>query len=370
MTADPLAPGSTIGILGGGQLGRMLAQAAAKLGLKASIFAPDEDSPAFDVAAHRHRAGYDDRGALLAFAREADAVTYEFENVPASALLLIGEHSRLYPPPRALAVAQDRLEERRFLRELDLPCAPHTEIHSKHDLQDGYRALVTGAAPGSVAFLKRARYGYDGKGQIRLRSEDDLAGAKDWLGGDAALLEMGVEFQFEFSILGVRNSDGDVRFYDAPQNIHGNGILRESIVPAPISGPALETARNYVERIAAALDYVGLIAVEMFAEGENDSFRPLINEIAPRVHNSGHWTVEACTISQFENHIRAIAGWPVGSTERHSDARMVNLLGPEVDDWETLLSGANSRSLTLYGKKDASAGRKMGHYVERTAKLP
>lgn len=359
MMAEPLPPGSVIGIVGGGQLGRMLAQAAAKLGFKASIFAPEQGSPAFDVAAFRHCAAYDDAEALMRFADEADAVTFEFENIPAEALAIIEQRSHLSPPRLALEVAQDRLAERRFLARLGLPVAPYAEVMGAEGLGAAYAQLS-----GGRAFLKRAREGYDGKGQMRLADGAGLPDAGRWLGDNAALLEAEVPFRLELSALCVRDVHGALLVYDPPHNIHREGILRESLAPAPISADIAGTARDYAARIAEALDYVGVLAVEMFLTDAEGEPRLLINEIAPRVHNSGHWTVEACAVSQFENHIRAVAGWPLGSVARHSNARMVNLLGPEADNWRGLIEGHSARSLTLYGKKDGRPGRKMGHYVD------
>ena len=367
MMPDPLPPGATIGIVGGGQLGRMLAQAAARLGLKVSIFAPDKDSPAFEVAAFRHCASYDDAAELERFAREAGAVTYEFENIPAAALAIIEKHSRLAPARRALEVTQDRLEERRFLTGLGIPCTPYAEIHGADDLPDAWRELTDGN-PHTPLFLKRTRYGYDGKGQMKLQSAEDLEATQRWLGEDDALLERSVNFRFEFSILCVRNQAGQIRFYDIPQNTHRDGVLRESNVPAALSADAAALARGHTEKIAKDLDYTGVLAVEMFATELNGRIIPIINEIAPRVHNSGHWTADACAVGQFENHIRAVAGWPLGSTERHSNARMVNLLGTEAHDWQSLLEANPSRCLTLYGKQHAVNGRKMGHYVDLSPK--
>lgn len=364
MTIDPLPPGATIGILGGGQLGRMMAHVAAKLGLKASIFAPDEKAPAFEVSAFQYCASYDDEAALERFARQADAITYEFENIPADTLAIIEEYSRLAPSRRALEVSQDRIAERRFLDGLGLPIAPYKEIHGADDLESGWQELTSGDTY-TPMFLKRARYGYDGKGQMRIEGANDLAAAQDWLGDDEALLEKGIDYAFEFSILCVRNHLGEMRFYDPPRNIHRDGILRESLVPMPLLGDAMKAAAKEIAgAVASALDYVGVLAVEMFAEKCGSGISAVINEIAPRVHNSGHWTADACVVSQFENHIRAVAGWPLGSTERHSNAHMVNLLGEEAHSWQALLADNPSRSLTLYGKNAALNGRKMGHYVD------
>jgi 5-(carboxyamino)imidazole ribonucleotide synthase len=365
MMADALPPGSVIGIVGGGQLGRMLAQAAAKLGLRASIFAPEHDSPAFDVAAFKHCARYDDIAALERFADEADAVTFEFENIPSNALAVIEGRSHLAPPRRALDAAQDRIAERRLLTSIGLPCAPHMPVAGAAELPGAYASLA-GERPGAQFFLKRARLGYDGKGQMRIMEAADIGKAQSWLGDDPALLECEVAFRFELSALCVRDAAGATVFYDLPQNIHGDGILCESMVPAPITPAIGDIARDYAGRIAAELGYVGVLAVEMFLVEEGNEPRLLINEFAPRVHNSGHWTLDACAISQFENHIRAVAGWPLGATERHSDARLVNLLGPEADAWRTLLQNHPGRSLTLYGKQEGRPGRKMGHYVDLT----
>lgn len=363
--AERLPRGSVIGIVGGGQLGRMLAQAAAKLGFKASIFSPETDSPAFDVAAFRHCAAYDDAAALAEFAAQADVVTFEFENIPSDALAVIERRCPVSPPRRALEVSQNRIAERRFLASLDLPVAPWAEVADADALNPAYTAFAA-EAPGIAAYLKRASQGYDGKGQMRMTGMADLPMAQDWLRGDSAVLEHEIAFAMELSVICARDAGGTIAFYDSPRNIHRGGILRESIVPAPISAEAGAAARNYASRICAALDYVGVLAVEMFLTGEDGAPRLLINEIAPRVHNSGHWTIEACAVSQFENHIRAIAGWPLGSTYRHSDARLVNLLGEDADRWRDLLEANPARSLHLYGKAEARPGRKMGHLVDIT----
>jgi 5-(carboxyamino)imidazole ribonucleotide synthase len=356
--AEPLRRGAVIGIVGGGQLGRMLAQAAAKLGFRASIFAPEAESPAFDVAAYSHCAPYEDAAALAKFAAEADVVTFEFENIPSETLEIIERGCPVSPPRRALEVSQNRIAERRFLASLDLPVAPWAEITSADALGAACSAL------GTPAYLKRASHGYDGKGQMRVAGMAELPAAQAWLGDDAAVLEREIAFAMEVSVICVRGRDGAMAFYDAPQNIHRGGILHESIVPAAISAEIGDTARHHASRICTDLDYVGVLAVEMFLAGADGAPRLLINEIAPRVHNSGHWTIEACAVSQFENHIRAVAGWPLGSTRRHSDARLVNLLGEEADRWHALLEANPGRSLHLYGKPEARPGRKMGHYVD------
>jgi 5-(carboxyamino)imidazole ribonucleotide synthase len=359
----PLPPGSTIGILGGGQLGRLLATAAAKLGLHVAIFEPEAGCPASDVAASHHCAPYDDAAALAAFARAVDVVTLEFENVPVNALTVIEPLRPVFPSPLALQMTQDRIAEKAFIASLGLPVGTYEPLASVSALYSAYTRL-TGHS-GDSLFLKRSRLGYDGKGQLRIASTADLPAAIEWLGDDSAVLEAAVPFALEISIIAVRGHDGGMAFYDPPHNTHAGGILRESIVPAPISPTTQASAEDYTRRIAEALDYVGVLAVEMFVVRDADGTEHLlINEIAPRVHNSGHWTPEACAVSQFENHIRAVAGWPLGATTRHSDARMVNVLGETAHDWYTLLSTSPSRALTLYGKVEARPGRKMGHYVD------
>jgi 5-(carboxyamino)imidazole ribonucleotide synthase len=361
--SEPLPPGSTIGILGGGQLGRMLAQAAAKLGLRACVMAPERDSPAFDVAAAHICADYDDEGALRMLAETADVVTFEFENVSAAALGVLEGATRVAPPRRALETTQDRIREKRFLDSLDLPTAPWVPVMGASGRAAAFEA-VSAKVAGGPFFLKMASQGYDGKGQLRLGGAGDLANAGAWLGEREAVLEGAVGFEMELSVIAVRGGDGQIAFYDVPRNTHKSGVLDESLVPAPVPASVVAEAQDIARRIAEALGYVGVIAVEMFLERSGGSYRLSVNEIAPRVHNSGHWTIEACTVSQFENHIRAVAGWPLGSTERHSDARMVNLLGNDVDAAFTLIADNPARSLHLYGKREARPGRKMGHFVE------
>ncbi len=358
MAREPLPPGSTIGILGGGQLGKMLAQAAAKLGFRVCILAPERDSPAFDVASAHICADYDDADALKMLAAEADVVTFEFENVSAEALAVLEGATQVAPPRQALEITQDRLSEKRFLTDLGLPTAAWAPVEGAAALNAAVNALPGGAGR---FFLKMAREGYDGKGQLMLAGAGDLAQAQEWLGDRAAVLERGVAFEMELSVIAVRGRDGAMAFYDLPRNSHERGVLRELLVPAPVSDAVRRKAEDCARRIAEALDYVGVIGVELFLE---DGGSLLVNEIAPRVHNSGHWTIEACAISQFENHIRAVAGWPLGSTARHSDARMVNLLGAEATEGLALLTENPARSLHFYGKRQVREGRKMGHFVE------
>ena len=359
MRPEPLPPGSVIGIFGGGQLGRFLAIAASKLGLRTAIYVPEEDSPAFQVASQRWRASYSDEDQVAKFAQACDIVTFEFENVPAATLEIAARHAPIRPSPRAAEIAQDRILEKRFLSEIGLPTAPYAALESEHDLPAALSLLAqTGAG-----ILKVAREGYDGKGQARVSFEADLGSA---LSDFAArcIFEGLVRFSTEISVIAVRAAGGGVSFYDCPENTHASGILRTSAVPASCSGRLQAAAQQMTARIAAELDYCGVIGVEFFVLPEDSPEPLLVNEIAPRVHNSGHWTMEACAISQFENHIRAIAGWPLGSVARHSDAIMTNLIGEEARDWRSILEKDPNASLYLYGKSAIREGRKIGHVTQ------
>lgn len=349
-----LPPGSTIGILGGGQLGRMLALAAARLGFKCHVYT-DVDGPACAVAAAATLGAFDDLAKLKAFTASVDVVTYEFENVPLAAAAAADAIRPVRPGLKALQYSQDRLEEKRFIASLGLPVAPYAMAG---DSDAGLAAAL--AHIGTPAVLKTIRLGYDGKGQARIGSTSEIASAFDAIGRQPAILEAFVTFKYEVSVLAVRSLAGDLRFYDAPLNTHRNGILDTSTVPSPLPPAHNARARAIAATIATALDYVGVLAVEMFYVGGDGPEPLIVNEIAPRVHNSGHWTIDACAVSQFENHIRAVAGWPLGSTERHSDAVMQNLIGAEIDDWPRLAVEPGA-CLHLYGKRDARPGRKMGH---------
>ncbi len=352
--AAALEPGATIGILGGGQLGRMLALAAARLGMRCHIYCPDPQSPAFDVAAARTVAAYDDREALTAFAADCDVVTYEFENVPALTVDTLSPLVPARPGRRPLAVCQDRLEEKRLLEGLGIGSAPWRKI----DSLDGLRAGV--ADLGGPCVLKTRRLGYDGKGQARLKSTGDADRAWEAIAGAPAILEAFVPFSREVSVVCARGVAGDFAAYDVTENHHEAGILRVSRVPAGISEAGAAVAVDIARRIAEALGHVGVMAVEMFLLDDDSGERLLVNELAPRVHNSGHWTIEACPASQFEAHIRAIAGWPVPSTARIGDATMTNLIGDEALDWQALAAEPGA-ALHLYGKHAIRPGRKMGH---------
>lgn len=355
MTAEaPLPPGSTIGILGGGQLGRMLAMAAARLGLTCHIYSDVPDVPAFAVALHHTVAAYDDEAALLRFAEAVDAATVEFENVPAAALATVARSTTVFPPVRAVEVSQDRLMEKDFLNGLDIAVAPFAPVDTAGDLDAALQAI------GTPALLKTRRLGYDGKGQAKIATRADLDAARTALADVPSLLEAFVAFEAEVSVLAVGGRSGGIAFYDPSRNRHEKHILAESRVPSGLPPEIEAGARDIAARIVDQLDYVGVLCVEMFYCGA-DAERPLmVNEIAPRVHNSGHWTIDACVVSQFENHIRAVAGWPLGATGRHSDAVMTNLIGADVQDWPEL-AGRDGVAVHLYGKREARPGRKMGH---------
>ncbi len=359
MPDAPLPPGSTIGVLGGGQLGRMLATAAAQLGLKCHIYSDVPGVPAFDVAAAHTVAPYDDETALLAFARSVDVATIEFENVPAAALAAVARVTPVFPPVRAVEISQDRLSEKEFLKARSIGVAPFARVESEPDLAAALEAV------GTPSLLKTRRLGYDGKGQVHVGPGTDLAVAWERLAGVPALLEAFVDFAFEVSVLAVAGRSGETAFYDASRNRHENQILAEARVPAGLPPEIAAAAREIAARIVRDLDYVGVLGVEMFYCGAAAAAPLLVNEIAPRVHNSGHWTLDACLVSQFENHIRAVAGWPLGATARHSDAVMTNLIGPDADGWRAL-AGEAGTAVHLYGKREARPGRKMGHVTRLT----
>jgi 5-(carboxyamino)imidazole ribonucleotide synthase len=350
---NPLPPGSTIGILGGGQLGRMLALAAARLGLKTHIYTDEPDAPASAVAAASTMGSFEDESALAAFAGHVDVVTCEFENVPARALEIAGCSAPVHPPANAFAVAQDRLTEKNFMRGLGIGVAEYAAVDDARSLGDAIERVRL------PAILKTRRFGYDGKGQALIRNEAEAATALEELRGQPAVLEALVAFEREVSVVVVRGQDGELKFYDPIENVHQSGILAISRVPARIHADTAFEARHIAGKVAEALAHVGVLCVEMFERvGQDPSL--LVNEIAPRVHNSGHWTIDACLVSQFENHIRAIAGWPLGDTARHSDAVMTNLIGAEVERWWEF-AREDGVALHLYGKAEARPGRKMGH---------
>ncbi|WP_271167607.1 5-(carboxyamino)imidazole ribonucleotide synthase [Hansschlegelia plantiphila] len=354
MALAPLSPGATIGVLGGGQLGRMIALAAAPLGLKVHIYAPDAHSPAFDVAAERTVAPYEDETALAMFAESVDVVTYEFENVPAETARLVAQHKPLFPGEKALATTQDRLTEKTFLRNLGLPTPNFASVDDRASMA----AAV--AAVGRPAVLKTRRFGYDGKGQTLVREGVALDAALQMMGGQPAILEAFVPFRAEVSVVAARGRDGGFATFDIVENRHENHILRSSHVPAAVKPETAASAIAIARKIAQALDYVGVFAVEMFLVDGPTGERVVVNEIAPRVHNSGHWTIEGAATSQFEQHVRAIAGWPLGATTTRGRVTMTNLLGAEANRWRELLAEPGT-AVHLYGKGEPKPGRKMGH---------
>jgi 5-(carboxyamino)imidazole ribonucleotide synthase len=344
-----IPPGETIGILGGGQLGRMLAMAAAQLGYRVHIYAPEADSIAAEVSAQFTCAAWDDAAAMADFAADCAVITYEFENVPVAPLAALAGKP-LLPHPQALETAQDRLTEKRFVEKLGGRLARYAPVIGPEDL------AIAIARIGAPGVLKTRRDGYDGKGQWRITAPEDADALE--LPGQPLVYESFVRFNSEFSVLLCRSADGDIRFWDTPQNVHENGILARSNVPvAPMVMPQVVEARALATKVAIALDYVGVLTLEFFATPEG----PVFNEMAPRVHNSGHWTIEGAITSQFENHIRAICGLPLGSVAlAAAGVEMRNLIGDTAQDWAQILSDP-ANHLHLYGKAAARPGRKMGH---------
>ncbi|MDJ0822286.1 MAG: 5-(carboxyamino)imidazole ribonucleotide synthase [Paracoccaceae bacterium] len=354
--ADRLSPGATIGILGGGQLGRMLSVAASRLGLRCHIFEPGAAPPAEQVAEAVTTAGYDDEAALKSFAQSVDVITYEFENIPTAALDILQDLRPIRPGREALRVSQDRLTEKEFLRDLGLATAAFADITDAASL----RAAL--AVIGTPAILKTRRFGYDGKGQVRIEDISQAEQALASLNGAPAILEGFVPFTHEVSVIAARGLDGAVACFDPGENVHRDGILRTTTVPAQLTAGQRTDAILLAGRILNALDYVGVMGVELFVTPKG----LVVNEIAPRVHNSGHWTQNGCAIDQFEQHIRAIAGWPLGDGTRHADVQMENLIGDDMDRLADIASEPET-AIHLYGKADVKPGRKMGH-VNRIVK--
>lgn len=355
--SNPLPTNATIGILGGGQLGRMLSVAASRLGFKTCVFEPSANCPASHVADRHIQASYDDTSALRAFGESVDVITYEFENIPASALDLLETLRDVRPNRRALTISQDRMNEKAFLQDLGLSVAPFAPVET---LEDMHKAVAEVGAP---SILKTRTLGYDGKGQARLRQASDAEAAFNAMDGAKAVLEGFVDFTCEISIIAARSADGQVACFDPGQNVHRDGILDTTTVPAAIPASLGLDAVLMAGRVLNALDYIGVLGVELFVTPAG----LIVNEIAPRVHNSGHWTQNGCVIDQFEQHIRAVAGWPLGDGSRHSNVVMENLIGADMDKVPALATEPNV-ALHLYGKLDAKAGRKMGHLNRITPK--
>ena len=349
-----LPPGGTIGILGGGQLARMLAQAASRIGFNCHILSPDAESCAFEVVRRATLADYADQDALARFAKDCDVITYEFENVPAQTASYLSQRRPVLPDPRVLATTQDRLIEKQFVETLGIATAPYAAVGDAAQL---FSAVNTVGLP---AVLKTRRLGYDGKGQQMIPSGGDPAAAWRNLNGASCILEGFVPFEHEVSVVVARGRDGSLQSFDVTENEHRDHILKVSRVPAGIPAAVAHEAVRIAERIATAFDYVGVLAVEMFVLRDGTTHRVLVNEIAPRVHNSGHWTIDGCTVSQFEQHIRAVAGWPLAQPVRLGLVEMTNLIGAEADDYARWLTVPGA-SLHLYGKGEPKSGRKMGH---------
>ena len=354
MSTKALAPGSVIGIIGGGQLGRMLAMAAARLGYETIILEPDSNAPAEQVANTQIVADYDDPAALQQLADLCDVVTYEFENVPVEAVKWLESRVPVRPGSKALEVAQDRLLEKAMARQLGGETALFAAVSKRSEL-DGAISVT-----GLPAVLKTTRLGYDGKGQAKLVRPKDADAAFSAMQGQMAILESFVHFECEVSVVAARGLSGEVRAFDVSENVHRNHILHTSTVPSGLGADVQSEALKIASAIAEHLDYIGVFAVEFFAVRDDDKYRLLVNEIAPRVHNSGHWTEAACAISQFEQHIRAITGLPLGDTRRHSDCVMENLIGSDIEN-VVELAGEPNAVLHLYGKSESRPGRKMGH---------
>lgn len=352
MLKQPLPLGATIGMLGDGQLGRMLSQAASRLGFKMAVFGTHADAPAAQVSASAIVAKYDDEAALRTFAAQCDVISLEFENIPAVALdILAGLGKIVAPGAKALRLTQDRVTEKTFAREHGVPTV---DFHAVDDLASLEAAL---ADLGTPSLLKTRRDGYDGKGQAWVRRPEEAEQALASLGGKPAILEAKADFVREISVVAARAWNGEMRFFPIAQNHHVGGILATSLAPAPVSEAVTAQAHDIARRVLEGLDYVGVLAVELFVLADD---RLVLNEIAPRVHNSGHWTQEGCVCDQFEQHIRAVAGWPLGDTTARCTVEMTNLLGDDILDWQRLAAEPNAR-LHVYGKAKPLPGRKMGH---------
>lgn len=347
---EPLAPGSVIGILGGGQLGRMLAMAGARLGFDIHIFDTTANGPAARVAARSWAAPWEDDGAVQTFAARCDVLTFEFENIPASALAAAESAAPVRPGRKSLELTQDRLVEKRFIRDAGCNTVDFAAVNSLADLETAVARI------GHPSILKTRRFGYDGKGQAVIREDTDLAGAWASIGEQPAILEAFAPFRRELSVIAARAMDGQMAVYPLAENTHSDGILRVSTAPARVSPETEARAVEIARALGTGLDHTGVFAVELFdVEGEL-----IVNEIAPRVHNTGHWTMDACACSQFEQHMRAVAGWPLGGTQPHSACEMINLIGDDIAPWKDIAAD-DTACLHLYGKREARDGRKMGH---------
>ncbi len=353
-----IAPGGTIGILGGGQLGRMLAMAAARLGFRCHIYCPERDAPASQVAAATTTAAYEDRNALDAFADSVDVITIEFENVAADAANYLSTLKPFRPSPRILEISQDRLKEKDYLVSIKVPTTRYMEVARAEGLERAVRQI------GRPSVLKSVRMGYDGKSQVAIGTDTDIKDAWKRMGASLGILEGYVDFALEMSVIVARDLDGTIVAYPPVENIHRNHILDTTIMPARVDVAITMKAEAIARHIAEKIGLIGLLAVEMFVTGKNEV---LVNELAPRPHNSGHWTIDACLTSQFEQTVRAVCGLPLGAVDCHSNAVMKNLIGAEVDAWREIVAEPNAK-LHLYGKKETRPGRKMGHVTRLSPK--
>jgi 5-(carboxyamino)imidazole ribonucleotide synthase len=351
---QPLKAGATIGILGGGQLGRMLSQAAAKLGLHCHVYAPEKDSCAFEVVRRATVADYLDKRALEVFARDCDVITYEFENVPAECAAFLKSRKPVLPDPSVLENTQDRLIEKDFIAAQKIAVAPYAPVHSATQLEAAIEKI------GLPAVLKTRTLGYDGKGQVMIAKGGDALAAWRTLKHAPCILEGFIKYEREVSVIAARSHDGKVECFDVTENDHRDHILKVSKVPARVTPALAKDARRIAEKLVKAHDYVGVMGVEMFVVRRGKTRALMVNEIAPRVHNSGHWTLDGASVSQFEQHIRAVAGWPLARPIRRRPAEMTNLIGAEVHDLGRWLALPGT-SVHLYGKAEARPGRKMGH---------
>ncbi|MCB1558207.1 MAG: 5-(carboxyamino)imidazole ribonucleotide synthase [Alphaproteobacteria bacterium] len=345
-------PAKILGILGGGQLGRMSAMAAARLGIKTHIFCPEKESPASHVAAKTFEAAYDDKQALKEFAKSVDVISYEFENIPVETVRYLKKFKPVYPDETLLEIAQHRWKEKQFLNDIGIPTAQWGKAKSADDIQ---RVLDQWGATSCI--IKTTRFGYDGKGQAKINSLDDITSAWKSLKTDEAIIESLVQFRYEISVIVARDLFGKVQSYVPVLNDHKNHILAKTTAPAPLDDSLLKRATQMAEKLAKRVGLVGVLGLELFVTKDGQI---IANEIAPRTHNSGHWTIDACSVSQFENHVRCVCGLPVGKAVHHSDAVMINLIGDDIALVEKHQSKANA-NIHLYGKPDVRAGRKMGH---------
>lgn len=346
-----VSPGEMLGIIGGGQLGRMIAIAAKNMGIRTIIFSEQDECPARAIADEFICGSYQDANLLDEFSRKAKVITYEFENIPLSIVDYLETRTSLYPGRNILSVTQDRLSEKTFCSAIGIPTADFHAIAYEGDI----KAILE--ETGKAGILKTRRMGYDGKGQITVNTPRDAVSSYYEIKEAPAILEEKVSFSKEFSVVAVRTISGEFYHYDIAENIHEEGILRTSTVPSSLTSTQEKKAIEYTQKIADSLGYVGVLAVEYFIDEKGNI---LANEIAPRVHNSGHWTIDGCVFDQFEQHVRAICGWTLGHFKRHSNAVMTNLLGNDIEKWQDIIADGNT-VLHLYGKSEVRAGRKMGH---------